>query len=38
MALGGIDPDPALARHWYERAVAMGDPVAGPLLEALALR
>jgi len=37
-AVGGIDPDPALARHWYERAVAMGDPVAGPLLEALALR
>jgi hypothetical protein len=37
-ALGGIDPDVALARRWYERAVAMGDPVAGPLLEALALR
>lgn len=37
-ALGGIDPDLALARHWYERAVAMGDAEAGPLLEALALR
>jgi TPR repeat protein len=37
-ALGGIDPDPALARHWYERAVAMGDAEAAPLLEALALR
>ncbi|HEX3573486.1 MAG TPA: hypothetical protein VHU42_02695 [Rhodopila sp.] len=37
-ALGGIDPDPALARHWYERAVAMGDAEAGPLLQALAAR
>jgi hypothetical protein len=37
-ALGGIDPDLVLARRWYEKAVAMGDPVAGPLLEALALR
>jgi hypothetical protein len=37
-ALGGIDPDPALARHWYERAVAMGDTQAAPLLEALAAR
>jgi hypothetical protein len=37
-ALGGLDPDLALARHWYERAVAMGDAEAGPLLEALALR
>jgi TPR repeat protein len=37
-ALGGIDPDPALARHWYGRAVAMGDVAAIPLLEALALR
>jgi len=37
-AMGGIDPDLALARHWYERAVAMGDVEAAPLLEALALR
>jgi TPR repeat protein len=37
-AMGGIDPDPALARHWYERALAMGDAEAAPLLEALALR
>ena len=37
-ALGGIDPDPALARHWYERAVAMGDTQAAPLLQALAAR
>jgi TPR repeat protein len=37
-ALGGIDPDPALARSWYERAVAMGDAQAGSLLEALAVR
>jgi hypothetical protein len=37
-ALGGIDPDLGQARHWYELAVAMGDPDAAPLLEALALR
>jgi TPR repeat protein len=37
-ALGGIDPDPEAARHWYEEAVAMGDAEAGPLLEALTLR
>ena len=37
-ALGGIDPDPALARYWYERAVAMGDAQAAPLLQALAAR
>jgi hypothetical protein len=37
-ALGGIDPDPILARHWYEQAVTMGDVEAGPLLDALALR
>jgi hypothetical protein len=36
--LGGIDPDLARARHWYELAVAMGDPEATPLLEALASR
>jgi hypothetical protein len=37
-AMGGIDPDPALARQWYEQAVAMGDVEAGPLLEALSMR
>jgi TPR repeat protein len=37
-ALGGIDPDPALARRWYERAVRLGDADAGPLLEALSVR
>ena len=37
-ALGGIDPDPALARHWYERAVRLGDAEASPLLEALSVR
>jgi hypothetical protein len=29
-ALGGIDPDLGQARHWYELAVAMGDPDAVP--------
>jgi hypothetical protein len=38
IALGGIDPDLGQARHWYELAVAMGDPDAAPLLEALASR
>jgi TPR repeat protein len=37
-ALGGIAADPELARHWYERAIAMGDAEAGPLLDALAVR
>jgi len=37
-ALGGIDPDPALARHWYQRAAALGDPEAGRFLEALSGR
>jgi TPR repeat protein len=37
-ALGGIDPDPAQARQWYERALALGNSEAGPLLEALSLR
>jgi TPR repeat protein len=37
-ALGGIDPDPELARRWYERAVRLGDADAGPLLEALSVR
>jgi TPR repeat protein len=37
-ALGGVDPDPALARHWYQRAVRLGDSEAGLLLEALSVR
>ncbi len=37
-ALGGIDADPDLARRWYERAAAMGNASAGPLLEALSER
>jgi TPR repeat protein len=37
-AQGGIDADPAIARQWYERAIAMGDAEAGPLVEALSLR
>jgi hypothetical protein len=37
-ALGGIAPDPAMARRCYEQAIAMGDAEAGPLLEALSLR
>jgi TPR repeat protein len=37
-ALGGVDPDPALARTWYERAVRLGDAEAVPLLEALSVR
>ena len=38
VALGGVDPNPALARAWYERAISLGDPAAGPLLEALSAR
>lgn len=38
IAIGGIDPDPALARHWYEVAAALGDPHAGPLIQALSVR
>ncbi len=37
-AMGGVDPDPVLARSWYERAMRMGDPSAGPLLNALSTR
>jgi TPR repeat protein len=37
-AMGGIESDPALARHWYQRAVALGDSEAGRLLEALSGR
>ena len=36
--LGGIDPDPALARYWYERAVRLGDAEASLLLQALLVR
>jgi hypothetical protein len=36
--LGGVDPDPALARYWYERAVKLGDAEAGSLLETLLVR
>jgi hypothetical protein len=37
-ARGGVDPDPTLARHWYERAIRLGDAEAGPLLQALSVR
>ena len=37
-ALGGVDSDPTLARHWYERAISLGDAEAVPLLEALSVR
>lgn len=37
-AIGGLDPDPALARKWYGRAVALGDVEAGPLLAAMSSR
>ena len=37
-ALGGIDPDPAQARLWYERAVQLGDTEAGRLLGSLSAR
>ena len=37
-ALGGVDPDPAMARFWYDFAVKLGDSGAGPLLEALSSR
>ena len=37
-AIGGVDPDPVLARSWYERAIKMGDPDAGALLRSLATR
>lgn len=37
-AVGGIDPDPVLAQHWYERAVRLGDAEAAPLLQALSMR
>ena len=37
-ALGGVDPDPELARLWYDYAVRLGDSGAGRLLEALSSR
>jgi TPR repeat protein len=37
-ALGGVDPDPELARLWYNYAVRLGDSGAGRLLEALSSR
>nr|WP_294505715.1 hypothetical protein [uncultured Rhodopila sp.] len=36
--VGGIDADPAAARHWYQRAAELGDPEAAPLLQALSAR
>jgi TPR repeat protein len=36
--LGGVDPNPTLAQHWYERALRLGDTEAAPLLEALSTR
>ncbi|WP_158258696.1 SEL1-like repeat protein [Rhodopila globiformis] len=35
ITVGGIDPNPALARQWYQRAAELGDPDAKPLLQAL---
>jgi TPR repeat protein len=37
-AMGGIEPDTELARYWYQRAAALGDPEAGRLLQALSER
>ena len=37
-SIGGIDADPAAARYWYERATALGDAAATPLLQALSTR
>jgi TPR repeat protein len=37
-AMGGIDPDPAAARHWYDLAAKLGDPDAPPLLQTLNAR
>ncbi|WP_428492594.1 hypothetical protein [Rhodopila sp.] len=36
--LGGVDPDPELARFWYATAARLGDTGAAPLLEALSSR
>ena len=35
IVVGGLAPDPALARQWYERAIQLGDSEAEPLLQAL---
>ena len=37
-ALGGIDPNPELARYWYEQATVLGDAEAGPLLKSMSVR
>lgn len=37
-AIGGVDADLAVAREWYERAAALGDHEATPLLQALSAR
>ena len=37
-AMGGVDADPALARQWYEQAIALGDAEAVPLLQSLSVR
>ncbi|WP_428532495.1 hypothetical protein [Rhodopila sp.] len=37
-ALGGVDPNPELARFWYDAAAKLGDTGAAPLLEALSSR
>ena len=34
----GLEPDPALARQWYERAVAMGDAAAASRISELNAR
>ena len=36
--LGGVDPDPEMARFWYATAARLGDTGAAPLLEALSSR
>lgn len=37
-APGGLEPDPAQARVWYERAIQLGDAGSAPLLQALSSR
>lgn len=36
--MGGVEPDPALARRWYETAIKLGDAASIPLLQALSQR
>jgi hypothetical protein len=36
--IGGVDSDIATSRRWYERAIALGDSQATPLLETLSAR